>query len=373
MRMGRRVMALRVIGLSCGLLLAATLGLGEARAGGRGGAMAVAPHPTAAAPAHHPQSRPVWNAARWRQAAGPGFRHGVHRRWGWGGLGYADPWLFYPQAENSTIAVIERPVELSQPIDLDSFENLPARAGIRRGARTMPLGVCSQDALAEATGTAVHDQHEVTSVEPDPIRVLRIEKSLDTRQFHEVVAPAHRAQALGVTAKSIGIHHAPGWIVGVPSGIQCTVEIGEPAGETLGYGTFEVDGEHSDTAADVGSHQVRIQHSRRHGGTDGRAFPGVQVRHAGYMDHAVKCGYLVALRDGIGLDPASRGGKHRDGGRARGLGGQWRILPGCLLRQVPSLLWRVWASLSTLLSWGVRGKRFSAGRIRLRLGTAMPT
>ena len=138
MRMGRRVMALRVIGLSCGLLLAATLGLGEARAGGRGGAMAVAPHPTAAAPAHHPQSRPVWNAARWRQAAGPGFRHGVHRRWGWSGLGYADPWLFYPQAENSTIAVIERPVELSQPIDLDSFENLPARAGIRRGPAPEP-------------------------------------------------------------------------------------------------------------------------------------------------------------------------------------------------------------------------------------------
>ena len=148
----------------------------------------------------------------------------------------------------------------------------------------MPLGVCSQDALAEATGTAVHDQHEVTSVEPDPIRVLRIEKSLDTRQFHEVVAPAHRAQALGVTAKSIGIHHAPGWIVGVPSGIQCTVEIGEPAGETLGYGTFEVDGEHSDTAADVGSHQVRIQHSRRHGGTDGRAFPGVQAEERGQAE-----------------------------------------------------------------------------------------
>lgn len=120
-------MALRIISLSCGLLLAAGLAIGEADAAGRGGGFA----PSRVAP---PVQRPVVQGriGAHRFVDGRGFRHGGHRRWSWVGPGYADPWLFYPPDGGTTVAVIERPAEMAKPVDPDSFENLTARAGIRR-------------------------------------------------------------------------------------------------------------------------------------------------------------------------------------------------------------------------------------------------
>ncbi|MGO4286333.1 hypothetical protein [Bosea sp. TAB14] len=123
-------MALRIIGLSCGLLLAAGLSVGEASAAGRGGGFGAAPGPKAMGFVHRSGTDSA-RIGRHARMAGHGFRHGAHRRWSWAGPGYADPWLFYP-ADDATVAVIERPTETVKPVDPDSFENLTARAGIRR-------------------------------------------------------------------------------------------------------------------------------------------------------------------------------------------------------------------------------------------------
>ena len=149
-------------------------------------------------------------------------------------------------------------------------------------------------------------------------------------------------EALEVTGGNVAPStHGPGRVVGIPVGVQRAVEVGEPGGELLGYGALELDGEHGDAAADVGAHQERVQHGRRHGGADRGALAGVQVRHGGDVDHAVEGGHLVALRDGVGLDPARGGGEHGDGGR-RGL------LRGVLLRtKTLSSLKGVWTDGTT--------------------------
>jgi hypothetical protein len=128
-------MALRIIGLSCGCLLAAGLSIGAAEAGGRGGGFrAAAPHAAAAASAHRPAMH-AFRSEFHRRHGPPGFHHGARHGRRWTGPGYAGPWFFPPQAGNGTIAVVERPAE---PVDPDSFENLQVRAGIRRGPAPEP-------------------------------------------------------------------------------------------------------------------------------------------------------------------------------------------------------------------------------------------
>ena len=176
--------------------------------------------------------------------------------------------------------------------------------GIGGRARAVDLGVRPQDPLAQPAGTAVDDEHEVAGGEPEPARVARLEDGLDPGQLDEVVAPADRAEALDVTGRECRRPRRPRPGRRRPLGVQRAVEVGEPGGELLGYGALELDREHGDAAADVGAHQERVQHGRRHGGADRGALAGVQVRHGGDVDHAVEGGHLVALRDGVGLDPA---------------------------------------------------------------------
>ncbi len=126
-------MALRIIGLSCGLLLAANLSLDPALAGGRGGG--AGPRATSTASIHHPEMRAFRSNPR---AARADFRRGRHHRWAWGGPGYVDHWLFYPPGSSATVAVIAHPAEPAPPVDADSFENLTARAGMRRGPPPEP-------------------------------------------------------------------------------------------------------------------------------------------------------------------------------------------------------------------------------------------
>jgi hypothetical protein len=153
--------------------------------------------------------------------------------------------------------------------------------------------------------------------------VVRLEDGPDPCQLDKVVAPADRAEALDVTGGNVTVHNRQGRI----AGIQRTVEVGEPLGKPGGYRALEPDGENGDAATDIGTHKERIQHTRRHGGADGGALAGVQVRHGRDVDHAVEGGHLVALRHSIGLDPACGRGEHGDGGLRQVL------LPGMLVRQ----------------------------------------
>lgn len=194
----------------------------------------------------------------------------------------------------------------------------------------MKLGVRPQDLLTQAAGATVDDEDQVTGGEPEPARVAGFGDGPDARQLNEVVAPADRPEALKVTGGNVALHHGPGRVVGIPIRVQRAVEVGKPGGELLGYGALERNGEHGDATTDVGAHQERIQDGRGHGGADGSALAGMQVRHGGDVLHAVEAGHLVTLRQGIGFDPAGGGGEHGDGGRPYGR-------PGVVVRQRRSL------------------------------------
>lgn len=128
-------MALRVIGLSCGLLLAAGLSF-AAEAGGRGGGGAASFRPAASA-VHRQTGQTFRHGLHWRHAGEAGVRHGRRHRWPWNGPGFAGPWLF-DSPGGTSVAMIERQPEAIEPVDPDSFENLTARAGIRRGPVPKP-------------------------------------------------------------------------------------------------------------------------------------------------------------------------------------------------------------------------------------------
>ncbi len=131
MRMRKRAVMQRIVGLSCGLLITAALSAGMASAAGRGaGFGASAPASVRVAPIHRNFVRPERAGGHWRGAE-HGSRRGWHRRWSWAGPGYVGPWS-YPDPSGTTIAVIERRPESVRPVDPDAFENLTARTGIRR-------------------------------------------------------------------------------------------------------------------------------------------------------------------------------------------------------------------------------------------------
>ncbi|GAB4101538.1 hypothetical protein GCM10028790_05560 [Micromonospora taraxaci] len=135
----------------------------------------------------------------------------------------------------------------------------------------MGLGVRPQDPLAQTTGTAVDDEHQIVRVDPETSRVARVEDRPDPGQLDEVVATADRPETVEVTGRDVALDDRPGRVVGV----ERPIEVGEPCGQPLRYGPLELDGEHGDAAADVGPHQERVQHRRRHGRTDGGALARV--------------------------------------------------------------------------------------------------
>src|SRR5690606_2123812 len=137
---------------------------------------------------------------------------------------------------------------------------------------------------AQPAGAAVDDEDQVARRQAEPVRVVRLEDGADPGQLHEVVAPADRAQPLGVTGGDVALHHVPGGVVVV----RCAVEVGEAGGEFLRVGALQLDGEHGDAAADVGAHQEGVERGRRHGGADRGGLAGVQVRHGGDVLHAVE-------------------------------------------------------------------------------------
>lgn len=91
------------------------------------------------------QARPFHLAARpfraGHEAFGPrrpGFQHGFKRRFAGGPV--FNPYGFNPFAfGNQTTIVRERDSEPERPIDPDSFENLPARAGIPNQPTPTPV------------------------------------------------------------------------------------------------------------------------------------------------------------------------------------------------------------------------------------------
>jgi hypothetical protein len=130
-----------------------------------------------------------------------------------------------------------------------------------------------------------------------------------------VVTAADRPEAVNVTGRNIGRHDGPGRVVGVPLAVERTVKVREPGGQLRRFGALEFHREHGDAAADIGAHEERVKHVRRHRRTDGGPLARVQVRHCGNVEHAVECGHLIALGECIGLDPTRLGREHGHRGR----------------------------------------------------------
>ncbi len=187
--------------------------------------------------------------------------------------------------------------------------------GIGRRARAVHLGVRPQDPLTQPPRTAVDDENEVAGSEPETARVAGLEDCFATRQLDEVVTAADRPEALHVTGRNIGRHDGRGRVVGIPVGVERTVEVGELDGQSRRLGALELHREHGDAAADIGAHEERVQHFRHHGRTDRCALARMKIRHSGDVDHPVERGHLIALRECIGLDPTPRGREygHRGG------------------------------------------------------------
>jgi hypothetical protein len=130
-------MMLRTVTISCGLMLAGFLSAAEANAapGGPGRSFAQPNQMRMAMGGRHGLAR--------RAVVQRGFRHGHRLDRGFaggpgfaGGLGFFGP--YYPYGDDGRTVVVREEQEPAKVVDRNSFENMPARAGIMRSPTPEP-------------------------------------------------------------------------------------------------------------------------------------------------------------------------------------------------------------------------------------------